>query len=95
MTVDVHLHTLWLDTADPLGPPSILPDHNGLPPLTWDGVASDGRPCEALSVTKDLRCPKPSAVALLVLDERPVALCGGHYGVHRRGNALVLPERGR
>jgi len=31
----------------------------------------------------------------MVLDEKPVALCGGHFGVHRRGKPVLLPERGR
>ena len=59
-----------------------------------DGIASpDGRPCEALSVSGGRRCPKPSAVLLSIRDEPMLALCGGHFGVHRAGKRLTLPER--
>ena len=64
----------------------------------YEGItAPEGARCEALSESKGRRCPKDAAI-LLVLDEDygdhdPLALCGGHFGVHRRGRAILIPER--
>ena len=85
----VYLHAAILDTAiRPFGPTLLLSPAHADIPLTFDGVASDGRPCRAVTQA-DVRCPKDSAVALFV-DGALVAVCGGHMGVHRRGKVLWL-----
>lgn len=64
---------------------------------TWpDGIAAhEGHQCDAWSEAGRRRCPKTAAVQLLVpWGDHPILLCGGHYGVHRRGKPVLLPERG-
>ncbi len=58
-----------------------------------DGITSDGRRCLAITAKRE-QCPKDSAVALLAGCCQAVHVCGGHFGVHRRGVRslnVVLP----
>ncbi len=85
----IHLHTVTH------GKPTILqpddPDARAFDEP--DGLASDGRPCVALSASKGWPCPKPSAVVLMVEGDQNIGVCGGHYGVHPTGKPLTLTDR--
>ncbi len=64
------------------------PDADDRPADACEGLASaDARYpwCEAVTA-RDERCPKDSTVVLMASGHADVFLCGGHYGVHRRGD---------
>ena len=84
-----NLHTLSLArTLVPHAPGSI--DDRG---WTRDGVPTPpGHQCGAITAKGD-RCPKEGVVSLVYmagLDMWPVDLCGGHFGMHRRGKPVPL-----
>jgi len=54
-----------------------------------DGTTSMGDQCMARSEAKGDRCPKASVVEIRGT-LGPIELCGGHFGVHRRGKRLTL-----
>lgn len=68
--------------GDPVPVLLVLPCPS-LPMLTFEGVTSDGRRCQAVTAKRE-RCPKPGAVALLVEGHQPQHVCGTHFGGHRR-----------
>ncbi len=91
MAIHLHVPREDSDAGDIEDPMMVL---DGDPdPWEYDGVASDGRPCAALSVSQKKPCPKVSAVILLTEDAPTVAVCGSHFGVHRSGRMLILTDR--
>ena len=88
LQVAIHLH---VPREEPDAERHVLDGDAG--PWEYDGIASDGRPCVALSVSQKKPCPKWSAVILLTEDTHHVAVCGSHFGVHRSGRMLVLTDR--
>ncbi|CAN5769234.1 hypothetical protein BH23CHL8_BH23CHL8_26300 [soil metagenome] len=87
----VRVHLLSRQGAD-----IVLEGCSGNPePMLMDGVAAPAHrpPCEAHSETRGTQCAELSAVLLATMDDRHVALCGSHYGIHRSGMAFTLPGR--
>jgi hypothetical protein len=77
---------------------TLLP-HEDPPDWFLDGSTSAGEQCEAISEATRARCPKASVVRLHVdvlnghgnqTDPMSADVCGGHFGVHRRGKALRM-----
>lgn len=52
----------------------------------WSGCAfaTATQPCSART-EKGRHCPKDAVVLLECEESPPAGLCGGHFGVHRRG----------
>lgn len=72
-----------------LGPCVTLDRHYDKPLIgEFDGVAGDGARCHAVTENHRLRCPKDGAVGLIV-NGAWLMVCGGHYGVHRRGRRIL------
>lgn len=85
--IRMHVEPEFLDADH--GPCATLDRHvDALVIGEFDGVGSDGRRCQALTLDDRDRCPKDGAVAVIV-NGGFVHLCGTHFGVHRRGKRLV------
>jgi hypothetical protein len=48
--------------------------------------------CMSLSEASGGQCPKDAVIRLFTEDD-PVDVCGGHFGVHRRGKELRVYDR--
>lgn len=64
------------------------------------GTTAERRPCTAWAISSGQQCPKAAAVVVEALPVGyvrsghlgtvSVALCGGHFGVHRSGKSLAV-----
>jgi len=86
--VVIHEPSPSIEKHPDLGPVITIEPCASLPSLAVEGIASDGRRCQAIT-DANVRCPKDAAVALVVDGDVPAHVCGGHYGVHRRGKRSV------